>query len=333
MSIKKILKYICIILVVVFFVLLLINTDFKEIWNNLKEISIWVILILILLQIGTQLLLTLQWYRISKSILGESKFGKMFYILSTGSVIESITPGAKIGGEVTRLYNLKKEMNASTDNAANIIVIQKSISMIVLFIVCLSSFTYLSYNISMNINLVSKIFINILCVLLIVSLFSILCLSSKLSIFLERYNNKVITKINKFIKSYSNSTKLISKKEWSIQFSISTIVWLLFPIKMLILAYSLGININLFIVIGITMTSYMLGTLPLTPGGLGTFEGSMIALFSLVDINNAISTALTIVFRTITFWFVMILSSLYVVVYKRSGRSEREDNKEPSELL
>ncbi len=317
MNRKKILQIIGYLLIIVLFIYLILNTDFKELFSTLKQVSIFIVILLVVLQIITQLLLGLQWNRISKKIINKSSFKKIFYILSTGSVIEALTPGAKVGGEVTRLYYLKKELNANTEQSANIILIQKSISMSVLFTICLISFLYLTQTISINLNLFTQILINITCLLLIVLLISFLFFSKQLSNLLNKSNKKIIIKINKFITSYSNATLLINKKEWIIQFLISTLVWVLFPIKLLILAYSLNIELNFFILIAITMTSYMIGMLPITPGGIGTFEGTMISLFSIVSIPNAISTTVTITFRIITFWFVMIFSTIYVTIYRR----------------
>ncbi len=322
MSRKRVLQLVGLLIVILLFIYLFVNTDFNELWINLKNTSIYIILLLILMQLITQLLLGLQWHRITKTILLKSKFSTILYILTTGSVVEAITPGAKVGGEVTRLYYLKNEFNTSSTNSANIILIQKSISMTVLFSICLISFLYLSQTISLGLSTSTQILINVMCVILIIFFILFLFCSKKLSNFLGKSNNSIILKINKFIESYSVATKMISKKEWIIQFIISLLVWGLFPIKMFVLCYSSGLDLNFFVIIAITMTSYMIGTLPLTPGGLGTFEGTMIGLFSLVSINSAISTSITIVFRVITFWFVMLISTIYAIVYRRICKNE-----------
>ncbi len=326
MKYKKIIKILITIIIVILVTLLIIRTDFKEIWSNLKNTSIYIILLLILLQLITQLLLTMQWNIITKKILGHSSIKKMFYIISTGSVIEAITPGAKVGGEVTRLYYLNKEMNSTTEKSTSIILIQKSVSMSVLLIICVISFLYLCRSISMDLSFFTQVLINLISIILILSLVLFLLFSKKLSIFFSKFENKVIIKINRFIKSYAHATSLINKKEWIIQYTISTIVWILFPIKMVILAYSFNLEVNFFILLAITMTSYMIGMLPLTPGGIGTFEGTMISLFSIVLVPTSVSTAIAIVFRIITFWFVMIISTIYVTLYRGRCKNEKTNS-------
>ena len=58
----------------------------------------------------------------------ENDFFKMLYINARGMIMESITPGVKLGGEVTRAYLLKSEMNYSYQEAATLVTIQKMVS-------------------------------------------------------------------------------------------------------------------------------------------------------------------------------------------------------------
>lgn len=310
---KKILKYFGYLLLTAFFWLLLKNTNFSEIILNVKKIPFSVFSLLLFLQIITQVLLGLQWHGITKIINGNSSFFKIMNILTSGSVVEAITPGAKIGGEAARFYYLKKDFNATNESATNIIIIQKSISMSVLFTICFVSFMYIQNIISADFSIALRFSIQALCFITIAFLFSLLFFANTL----EKITKK-FTKLNKWVKSYADSVSKLSKKQWIFQFIISFLVWILFPLKMVILSNYLNLGINFLIIIAITMTSYMVGMLPLTPGGIGTFEGVMILLLSMLSIENSIGFTVTIVFRFVTFWFVILTSLIYVLIYKRS---------------
>lgn len=315
---KIIFRVIGILIVVMLFIFVYDNVDdLQEIIHHMQKIPLQIILILITLQVITQLLLAMQWYKISNVIIENSNFYKMFYILTTGSVIEAVTPGAKVGGEVTRLYYLKKEFNCPTDVAVNIIIIQKSISMSVLFTIGLTSFVYLITQLADYFPFLIKLLIAITAIVSIFFLVSLLFFTDKLVMLLEKSNSKFLQKANKYVKSYSKSVSRLDKRQWLLQFTISMLVWLLFPFKMYILTTSAGLDINFFVVLAITMTSYMVGMLPLTPGGIGTFESSMINfLLSLPNlaIDLALSVSITIVFRFITFWFVMLFSLAFILI-------------------
>lgn len=289
--------------------------DFRVVKENMHLIPMHIFVLLLVLQVVTQLLLALQWYKISSVIIDGSSFYKILYILTTGSVIEALTPGAKIGGEATRLYYLKKEFGCKTELATNIIIIQKSISMSVLFSICLGSFVYLVTKISNFFPAIMQIALLTMCVLCIVFLIALLFCTQKLVIVLEKSNSKFVQKLNKWVKSYSQSVGNLSRNHWILQFVISLTVWLLFPLKMYILVQSIGLNFNFFVTLAITMTSYMIGMLPLTPGGIGTFEASMVNLLMgnpFVALDLALAVTITVVFRFITFWFVILISVMFI---------------------
>jgi len=74
-------------------------------------------------------------------------------------------------------------------------------------------------------------------------------------------------------------------------------------------------EVSLAYIAAITFAAYMVAMLPIFPGGLGGFEATMAGL--LVAIGFAVSDAavVTIVFRFITFWLVMLLSLAYCAIY------------------
>lgn len=318
---KKWIKPTIYVVCLVLFFYLIFITDFVEILTHLKEISIELIALLIFFQCLTQVLLMIQWARITKSIHQNAYeiknfYKKIFYILSAGSVVEALTPGAKIGGEVTRLYYLKNVFKLDTKKAGNIIVVQKSISMSVLFSICIFSMSYVFFTVSLGLNIVWK------CLLLGISMISLIVLLSLLFgtkamiRVMETKKSKRMKKLCVLLVSYEESLGMITKKEWIFEFIISLIVWLLFPIKMLILIYSFGINKPIILVFAITMTAYMIGTLPISPGGLGAFEGTMVSLLSMIGITAYTGLTITLIFRFVTFWFVMLVSGGYALVYQ-----------------
>lgn len=300
--------------------LLVANADFMAMWECMQEIPASTLLLLVGLQIFTQLLLGYQWHGIAKDVLGDSRFSHMLYIVCTGNIVEAITPGAKVGGEVTRLLYIKSECGCSTDKATNIILIQKSISMSVLMSICLASLLFISGIVSQGISIMAQGLIVTCSVLLVVFMMVFLFQAKKLASLLDNYSHRWIVACNKWVHSYANSTGLISKKHWYIQFFLSLIVWVLFPIKMAILCQSVGIELSFMLIIAITMTAYMMGMLPITPGGIGTFEGTMMGLLGIVGVSASVGMTMAIVFRVITFWFVIAVSTLFVIVYRKKGK-------------
>ncbi|OON99550.1 MAG: hypothetical protein ATN35_12065 [Epulopiscium sp. Nele67-Bin004] len=287
-------------LIIILVINLLITLDYTNLMASIRQVNPNVIFLLISLQLLTQLLITWQWHIICKIVINKSNFWKVLNIFTRGSVVEAITPGAKIGGEATRLYYIKKDFDCDTEKAVSVILIQKCISMSVLLTICVLAFVYLS--IKMMNDLLSSLLVIIVCVTLIAMMIVLLFFPEKIK--------------HKYAQSYAQTTKMLTKSEWLILFFISVVVWLLFPIKMAILVYSFDIKLPPAIIFAVTMTSYMAGMLPITPGGIGTFEGTMITWLTMLSVASEVSVTITIIFRFITFWFVNLASAMCVVLYK-----------------
>ncbi len=313
---KQILYFLGYGVILVLLYLLVAHVDLHEMMHHLKRVRHTVLGLLVLLQLFTQFILVYQWHKITKVVIGYSSIRKVLRIYARGTVIEAITPGAKIGGEATRLYYIKKDFQCTTDQAISIVVMQKSISMSVLLTICVTSFLYLCGNIlSHHLPISMQILLLSFCIVLIVIMIGFLFFSSKVEQLLSRSERKPMKRIYKFVSTYSDTTKQLSKGMWILQFTISTLVWILFPIKMVILASALEVHIPLIIIFAITMTSYMMGMFPLTPGGLGTFEGTMVTLLALLSVDASAGMTISFVFRFITFWFVILVSGFVVVLF------------------
>lgn len=304
------------ILLSLLFLILIKSIKLSEILFELKKIPFRTIIILLILQIFTQLLINYQWCHILNLLNVNNTFASMLYIYARGSIVESITPGAKLGGEFTRLHLLKKDFKCTTTQASSVIAIQKSVSMSVLFLISILSFSYLMISLDLNLSIVSLIITYLIVFILITAMIMMLLFTKRTADFFKNKSNIISYKIYDLLMSYYKSTKLINRREWLKQFLISTIVWGFLPIKMLILMSKLDHNLSIIIIVTITFTSYFAGIIPITPGGSGSFEASLITLLMISSVDSVTSVTATIIFRFITFWYVFICSIIYSLFYK-----------------
>ena len=114
----------------------------------------------------------------------------------------------------------------------------------------------------------------------------------------------------------------LKKVRWELikQLLLSFLIWILFPLKMVILVSIYTSNYDIVYLTEVTFISYMVGMIPLLPGGLGSFEAVMSGLLILMQLSVAEAAAITILFRFNTFWFVIILSLVYVGIMEFGGR-------------
>lgn len=234
-----------------------------------------------------------------------------------GNFVDTITPGAKMGGEVARVYVLRKRLGISASEGTLIVGLQKSLSLLSFLTLSVLSLIwfYLTTNIQatyMMIFGIGLVFLIFLLVLLIgVSIFP-----DKIQKWIIKIpiSGKLKEKLKNFLVNFYSAFQGLkkSKKNFIGQILLSTAIWLIFALKMYVIAHSLGISIDWLTLSAITYLTYMVGMIPLLPGSVGSFEGCMVGLLLLKGVEINTGMALTVLFRVTTFWFPFLLSLIYM---------------------
>jgi len=318
------------LILVLLLLVALFQLDRESLINSIKQIPLWLALLLFVLQIITQLLINLQWYQIAKLCDAQLSFWNMLYANSKGAIVDSITPGVKIGGEVARTLTLstflRKTIPEPNKKAAIIVAIQKLFSLSALFSIMLFAVGYLIGEISFfkGNNLQFAVYGLLLAFLLLFT--SIFIIPYQIKAYLQ---TKTFSKFSWLCKLRDFLLILIdcilnirkNKKVWMALALLSSFIWFLFPAKMYILTMYIYSDINWVYVGAITFVAYMIAMLPIFPGGLGGFEGTMLGLLVAVGLTTSDATVITIFFRFVTFWFVMFVSLDYVIIYKKFAKN------------
>ena len=304
-------------LAIAFFYILMKNLDLKSIQTFISSMPITIIVTVSALQLVTQISMAYQWHRLAKVLGHESSMAIMVVSNAYGGFYDSITPGSKVGGELARVSFLKREMNLSTSDSSSLVLIQKSFSIISLVLLGIGS-SLPAYRI-LGIP-EEKLLIAFLCLMLII-IITFMGLRYRPSIpGLKRFANPKIHLFS-FLKGWLESLKsniavLKAKRaEVLLQLALSLFIWSLFPIKLHIILSSFA-DIGLSIVVPIVFMSYFMGMIPVTPGGLGSFEGTMSSLLIMVGVDLSASIAISVIFRFITFWLVVLVHSFIILVWK-----------------
>ncbi|NLN04704.1 MAG: flippase-like domain-containing protein [Clostridiaceae bacterium] len=322
MKIVRILGYVVLLFLLV---ILFITFDFNSFVESIRKVSILGFIGLLFIQVVSQFLVNYQWCRIGKVMNKDYSFFKMLYINARGMIIESITPGVKIGGEVTRAYLLKKEMNYSYQESATLVTIQKMASFFSFFLLNLVSFAHLSGKVEIFQGAVRAVVFLFLFVFLGILVFMFVGTNV-----LENWvkNRKPKRKagiaLHKYMLVLLENIKVLKsiKGEMYKQFFLSSAIWIIYPLKMILLVNLFSVEYNWVFLTEVTFISYMVGMIPLMPGGLGGFETAMTSLLVLMQIEKNQALAITLLFRFITFWFVILLSLLYTGGWKIGERKK-----------
>ncbi len=310
------------VITVIVLIYIVVQTDFTLIWAQVQTIPPKLFGLLLALQLITQFSLNYQWYRLCKVLRLPVSFKKLLVVNSYGMVVDAANPGEKVGGEVARVVQLNRILGFHTNQSTSLVTIQKSLSLVSLVILNTLAVIVLSNKVSFLSSLYTR-------VLLVAILLSMAALLVYALFFTPRLNNrvqkiksqgKVATWVKRWIEDFSQNTRTIGNRsgEWTFQILLSVGIWALFPLK-LYLIVSQYATINLFALFAITFISYFAAMIPLLPGGIGTFEAAMSGMLIAYSLSVEGAIAISLIFRFITFWFVVLFSIAVILFWKISN--------------
>lgn len=78
----------------------------------------------------------------------------------------------------------------------------------------------------------------------------------------------------------------------------------------------------------VALTASLLSAVPITPAGLGFTEAGMVLLLQWLGLDAATATAVTLLFRVINYWSIVVLGSVLYVFGRNGNRSTTEERME-----
>ncbi len=98
-------------------------------------------------------------------------------------------------------------------------------------------------------------------------------------------------------------------------FGVAFIIWAFYPVKVYLVANILGYQLNPVIVIIATFTAYLVSMVPLLPGGLATFEGTLALVLAYEGLAAHEAFSIALMTRVITFWIPLFISAIPAIYY------------------
>jgi len=318
-------KWLLIAILLLLLLIILLRFDGREVVRSITQMPLWLVLLLFGLQIVSQLLVNFQWYKMAQMTHITISFWDMFEINSQGSMIDSITPGVKIGGEVTRAIQISRMSHHSGEHSAAVVALQKIFSISALFIILLISLGYLIGEVPwFSSSSIQVVVYGVL--LLYLALFGgLFFVPEKLKAVLEKKQESHflwLVKIKHFLLILlAHMAKIRENKRAGMMLvCLSLFIWFLYPFKMYLLVLPFYPEANVLQIAAITFAAYLVAMLPIFPGGLGGFEGVMSGLLISMGLTLSDAAVITIFFRFVTFWFVMLVSFIFVT-FRKLGKN------------
>lgn len=258
------------------FAVLLYFADIREIIYILSKINpIWIIFIVMIYSIGW-LLRGYRWKIILSSMGHIIELKNSISLVILGNFANLITP-AKIGDFVRALV-LKRNDNVDISKGISSVVIDRILDFFGVAILTYVSFMIISKDLSLP-NWIKTLADNSLYVM--ISGLIIIGIMSKTKISEKSFDriNIIGTLYKKFIFPILENIKTIYKTTEMIKLCVmSVVIWLFDICTVIILLYTIGHLDNIPLIMFATMIANLTKVLPLTPGGIGAYEGTFAAV-------------------------------------------------------
>ena len=235
--------------------------------------------------------------------------------------MDSITPGVKIGGEITRSVQISRTANCSGEQAAAVVALQKLFSLSAFFLINIFALGYIISHAPILEACYLRFFVYGILVLFLLFFLCLFLMPRRIKTYLQKKENPRslwALKVKSFFHTLLDQIISIRRNTriCVLLFLLSNMIWLIYPVKIYLLAVQFFPGANIMITGAIAFASYMVAMLPIFPGGLGGFEGTMSGLLLAIGFMQSDALVITILFRFVTFWFVMLFSIIFISIYK-----------------
>jgi uncharacterized protein (TIRG00374 family) len=335
-----VLKYLSVVVIIgVLFYFVFAEIGLYELYSTLRGMNP---LYLILAFLSCTLYMfwwNLRGYYIMRSI-KKIKFLPLIPIFLAGMLLNTITPGARAGGEPVKAVYLSKRFKITKTKAFAATILNIIYNFFIFSL--LSIFSILFVILYIKVSFAIKVFLLVFLFgipTLLILLFLLrkriqkIILRKLLGRFyhtflftrvrerfkthrqLERYLNRKIKVFSKFIKKSLKNGKRLST---GLGTTIGFYIFRYLTVYLLFLA--LGHDIRFIPIIIVITLATLFGDLSFTPGGMGITEGLMIALYLAFRIDPAVAVIVTFIDRAMFYFYALFLGTI-AFIYMTLRRS------------
>lgn len=288
-----------------------------SIYANFNELLIafgtynWLMFpVILLLSLCNYISRFLKWEYYTKTLNIEIE-RKMSFLIFLSSFIMSITPG-KIG-EVFKSYLLKEQIGTPLSKSAPIVFAERITDFLSLVLLSMAGALMFGYGTTLIIGF------GMFFVLLVIVISSRKMSYSIIGLFEKfRFIGKLSHKIHV---AYDSIYQMVRFRELVIAIVLSILAWSFECISFYLVISGFGIDnlgqINIFVATFVYGFATLAGAATMLPGGLGATDASITGMLVLLAIPKSIAVASTLIIRSATLWFAVVVGIIAVMIYQK----------------
>ena len=292
-------KYLIIIFVAVaIYSLFLFFSDFSIVYEKLQNFQITLLPLILLVVFSSWLVLFIRWMILLKKHQIQIPLKINFLIFFAGFTL-AISPAKS--GELIKSVLLKNKCGIAATKTIPIIFLERFYDIIGTTAVAIIGITFLGLELGIVLVLVP---------IVILVIFYLFYSKRSFDFTLKILNH--IKPLQKFLSNIEESHEIIrhsSDVKTICSCSGLTIVFrIIEAIGILLILQALGINfIEFFNLLSMYSASVILGSISMSPGGLGVTEGSFAGLLTLYELELQTTLAIAVIVRFFTMWFAIVV--------------------------
>lgn len=260
----------------ILFVLILSRSDLGEIFQNIKIINSFYLILAILLTFPLFFNKALCWNYIKKQQGIKYSLKDSFLMYCAGMYIGLLTPGRL--GETSKALYLKKDGYSMGKSLVSAILDRLSDFILLLVFLFLSSLFLITIFQKQILILISGLLISIILLIIFIKIGLIKWFLNKIFRILIPLKYQKSWQIN--FQDFINDLKIYKLKHYLIIFLVTAFSWVFYYLQMYILAKGVGLNVPfLYLAISVTIAGFIT-LIPISISGIGTRDAALIILFS-----------------------------------------------------
>ncbi len=286
---------------------LLFRTDFSEIRRAFSQFQPVIFFMLAIMQFITMLVITAQWRLLAFHMADPIRFKSLFVMNMGGALLESVTPAAKSGGEMYKVYYLRVKEAWHSAQALSLVGVQKLCSFttfLVLFLVALVLMLWQGIVLEGALLHATLGFLG-----LVVGIVGV-----TLVLVFKQHKTRWFADLKKALMRFKEKRML-----WGGHVGIGLLIWFFYVLKTTVLLEAFDVSMPFVVALSATMIAYTVSMLPITPGGLGTFEGTFVWIATRFMVDAGIALVVVLTLRLFTFWMRFLVSVVVVAFVHVKG--------------
>jgi uncharacterized membrane protein YbhN (UPF0104 family) len=274
-----------------------------EILSILRETRIRYIILAISAYLLSVYLFAVRWQQVLACIGYDLKATSLVPIYFGAVLINNITPGGNMaGGESFRILWANKSFGISYTNAFKTILFERLVEAIpITFLIAYALYSFpflevkfLPYTNVLTLNSTYLVIFALLAVGMVVWFFR--------------------AKFSSLLEIVKQNWKQLNKSFIPVLL-LSCCVWVLDIIRLKSVSLALNIDLSVNLIITVSILSFLLGLLPLTPGGIGVIEGGLISMLLYIGLPLASAGSFVFLERFISLGLSSLIGLLCLFYY------------------